>query len=378
MTGAHDRQPHQDMPGPWHGTCLALLMAHLLIDHVSMRYGGTTALDDVSLSVAKGDLVSLLGPSGCGKTTLLRVIAGFLKPTHGHIHLAGRPIERDPPHRRNIGMVFQNYALFPHMDVAGNVGFGLRMRGIGRAERDRRIGDVLALAGLSALAARYPAQLSGGQQQRVALARALVIEPELLLLDEPLSNLDAGLRAGLRDEIRTLQSRLGITALFVSHDQAEALAISDRVLVMNAGRVVELATPADLADRPSGRFTAEFLGGRTVLPGRASDGIFTVAPGFALPVSGTATHVVLRASRLDVSDDDAPRTGDLFRVPGAVSGVTFLGDTQEARIAIAGVQIRVIRPTTLPLLTPGQSVFLGADAEAVSWIAAPNAEGAPP
>ena len=343
-------------------------MEHLLIDHVSLRYGATLALDDVSLAVERGELVSLLGPSGCGKTTLLRLVAGFLQPGQGRILLAGRAIERAPPHRRNIGMVFQNYALFPHMDVAGNVGFGLRMRGIGRAERDRRIGDVLALTGLSALAARYPAQLSGGQQQRVALARALVIEPDVLLLDEPLSNLDAGLRAGLRDEIRALQSRLGITALFVSHDQAEALAISDRVLVMRSGRVVELATPADLADRPAGRFTAEFLGGRTVLAGTVSHGRFTVAEGFAVPVEGNATHLVLRASRLDVSPDAAARPGDLFRVAGTVTGVTFHGDTQEARVAVPGGAVTVIRPTTLPALAAGQPVFIGADASALSWL----------
>ncbi|MBC9178323.1 ATP-binding cassette domain-containing protein, partial [Roseomonas ludipueritiae] len=226
------------------------------------HYAGAPApaVDQVSLGLPRGALLALLGPSGCGKTTTLRMIAGLETPDAGRIMVGGRDVTALPPHKRHMGVVFQSYALFPHMTAAGNVAFGLEMQGMPRAERARRAEAALELVGLSALATRKPRQLSGGQQQRVALARALAIEPDLLLLDEPLSALDAKLREGVRDEIRALQQRLGTTTVFVTHDQVEALAMADLVAVMNAGRVEQLAAPEEIFERPATRFVATFVG----------------------------------------------------------------------------------------------------------------------
>jgi ABC-type Fe3+/spermidine/putrescine transport system ATPase subunit len=210
-------------------------MSHLMLENLSKRYGEHFAVDGVSLSIAQGEFVSLLGPSGCGKTTTLQMIAGFVEPTSGSIRIDGRDLLAVPAAKRGLGIVFQNYALFPHLSVTDNVSFGLEMRQVAKPERARRVAETLDLVGLTGLSARYPAQLSGGQQQRVALARALVIQPELLLLDEPLSNLDAKLRAEMQVEMSRIQRTIGITTLMVTHDQAEALALSDRVVVMNAG-----------------------------------------------------------------------------------------------------------------------------------------------
>src|SRR6266446_6257832 len=248
--------------------------AHLVLDRITAVYGDTIALESLSLDVGRGELVGLLGPSGCGKTTTLRIVAGLVAPSSGRILLNGQDVTGLPAHRRNIGMVFQSYALFPHFTVVKNVAFGLRMRHVPRAERRMRAMAALELVELGGFGQRYPAQLSGGQQQRVALARALVIEPTVLLLDEPLSNLDAHLRADMRDEIRALQQRLSIATLFVTHDQEEALAMSSRVAVLDRGRLVEVGTPQDLSDHPAHPFTAAFLGARTVIEGRASDGVF--------------------------------------------------------------------------------------------------------
>ncbi len=231
-------------------------MATLELDALSKAYDGSSAVERLSLSIASGECIALLGPSGCGKTTTLRMVAGFIKPDSGHIRLAGRSLEQEPPHRRRIGMVFQAYALFPHMTAAGNVAFGLETRRLPARDVRDRARAALALMGLDALSDRYPGQLSGGQQQRVALARALVIEPDLLLLDEPLSNLDASLRAGMRAEIDRLRRRLGIMTLFVTHDQEEAMALADRVAVLRAGRLMECAAPPDLTERPGRVFTA--------------------------------------------------------------------------------------------------------------------------
>ena len=220
----------------------------------------TRALDAVDLDVGAGRLTCLLGPSGCGKTTLLRCIAGITQATSGEIQLNGTRIDDRPPERRNFGMVFQTYALFPHMTVRRNVGFGLEMRGVGRSEARTRVDRALEIVGLSELAGRRPRALSGGQQQRVAVARAIVIEPDLLLFDEPLSNLDAKLRDALREDLRALQRKLGITSVYVTHDQAEAMALADEIVVMDAGRIVERGAPVELYRRPQTRFTAEFLG----------------------------------------------------------------------------------------------------------------------
>ncbi len=348
-------------------------MSHLHLDAITKRYGTQTVVDALDLSVAQGECIALLGPSGCGKTTTLRMVAGYVAPDAGRIVMDGRAIERAPPYRRNIGMVFQAYALFPHMSAAGNVGFGLEMRGVGRAEREARVAEALGMVGLAALGERYPAQLSGGQQQRVALARALVIRPSLLLLDEPLSNLDAGLRVEMRQEIAALRRRTGITTLFVTHDQQEALALADRIAVMDHGRLVECASPADLTERPRHVFTAGFLGARTVLAGRVEGGAFQAAPGLAatLPQDAPArpTHIVLRAARLTLAPAAAVPEGAMLHAPGRVAEAAWLGDEIAYEILLdAGPRVRVLRPTTEAPLPPGAAVTLAAGAEALSFI----------
>jgi len=241
-------------------------------DAVTKRFGETTALDGVSVSIRQGEFMTLLGPSGCGKTTLLNLAAGFLAPDGGEILIAGERMNDVPTYQREIGMMFQNYALFPHMNVAGNVAYGLKVRGVSRQERDRRVEAVLALVRLTGFADRTPRQLSGGQQQRVALARALVINPTVLLLDEPFSALDKNLRASMQVELREIQRKLNVTTIFVTHDQSEALSLSDRVAVMSEGRIRQLGTPEEIYRQPCDRFVASFVGDSNILRGRL-DGI---------------------------------------------------------------------------------------------------------
>jgi ABC-type Fe3+/spermidine/putrescine transport system ATPase subunit len=238
------------------------------LDGVIKRFGTITALDDVSLLVRRGELITLLGPSGCGKTTLLNLVAGFLMPDHGEIAIDGRRITDVPTYRREIGIMFQSYALFPHMNVAANVGYGLKMRRIAKPEIARRVADALALVNLAGLEDRKPRQLSGGQQQRVALARALVIRPKVLLLDEPLSSLDRNLRAAMQVEIKGIVHKLGVTTIFVTHDQSEALSLSDRIAVITQGRICQLGTPDEIYRRPVDRFVASFVGDVNVLRAR--------------------------------------------------------------------------------------------------------------
>jgi len=235
-------------------------MADVVIQHISKDYSGTTVLDDVSLEIRSGEFITLLGPSGCGKTTCLRIIAGFVEPTAGKVMMRGRDLTSLPAHKRNIGIVFQSYALFPSHTVYENVAFGLRVRKVPRKEIDERVRKMLETVRLEAFADRYPSQLSGGQKQRVALARAVVIKPDVLLLDEPLAALDLKLREDLQIEIRRIQKVLNITALFVTHDQGEALRMSDRVAVMRAGRIIQIDTPARVYSRPVNRFVARFVG----------------------------------------------------------------------------------------------------------------------
>jgi spermidine/putrescine ABC transporter ATP-binding subunit len=238
------------------------------LDGVTKRFGDTTALDKVSLLVRRGELMTLLGPSGCGKTTLLNLVAGFLMPDSGEIAIDGRRVTDLPTYRREIGIMFQSYALFPHMTVAANVGYGLRMRRIAKPEIARRVADALALVKLQGLEDRKPRQLSGGQQQRVALARALVIRPRVLLLDEPFSALDRNLRASMQVEIKEIQRQLGVTTIFVTHDQSEALSLSDRIAVIAQGRIRQLGTPNEIYRRPIDRFVASFVGDVNVLHAR--------------------------------------------------------------------------------------------------------------
>jgi len=349
-------------------------MAHLTLQGVSKFFGSSVAVMAMDLDVPRGAFVSMLGPSGCGKTTTLRMVAGFIVPSAGRVLLDGRDITHSPVWARNFGFVFQNYALFPHMTAAGNVGFGLKARRVGRAESDRRIAAALDMVGLGALAGRYPAELSGGQQQRVALARALVIEPDILLLDEPLSNLDAALRAEMRDEIARLQRRLGITTLFVTHDQEEALSLSDLVVVMHRGELVEAAPPEALSERPQRLFTANFLGARTVLPGRAEGGIFVTAGGLrcALP-PGTAqgvSHLVLRASRLDLAPAGAAVDAPLA-VPVVVEEVTYLGDVRRCTVAAGTERIQLLLPTGAARPEPGAPATLVARHDAIACLTEP-------
>ena len=343
-------------------------MSHLTLDRLSKNYGCLAAVDDVSLDVNSGECIALLGPSGCGKTTMLRLVAGFITPDAGGISLEGRRIEREPPYRRQIGMVFQNYALFPHMSVAGNIVFGLEMRGVAAAERRTRVAEALDMVGLADYAARYPAQLSGGQQQRVALARALVTRPSLLLLDEPLSNLDAWLRVEMRQEIGRLRKSLGITTLFVTHDQEEALALADRIAVMQAGRIVECAAPQALSEHPGHVFTAGFLGARTVLPGRVENGVFSAGDiRVALTPGAPArpSHAVLRAARLTLN---SAAEGAPLSTNGIVAEAAWLGDAVHYEIAVGAQRLRVLRPTTEPALPPGTPVLLQGGPDAITWI----------
>ena len=244
-------------------------MAFLELETLTKSFGTHNAVDGLTLGVEKGEFVALLGPSGCGKTTTLQMIAGFVEPTSGSIRLAGKDLLAIKPAKRGLGIVFQSYALFPHMTVAENVGFGLEMQGVAAAERKTRVAETLELVGLGAFTTRFPRQMSGGQQQRVALARALVIRPQVLLLDEPLSNLDAKLREGMQIELRQIQRTVGTTTILVTHDQAEAMALSDRIVVMNQGKAEQIGPPHEAYERPATPFVANFLG-KTNLVGGAS------------------------------------------------------------------------------------------------------------
>ena len=256
------------------------------IDHVSRIFGGkVVAVDDVSLNIAEGEFVTLLGPSGCGKTTLLRMLAGFEMPDRGSVRLDGRDVTFLPPYRRDVNMVFQDYALFPHLSAAKNVAFGLERKKLGRAEIAKQVEAALQLVGLSTMAGRMPHQLSGGQRQRVALARAIVRRPRVLLLDEPLSALDANLREAMQVELKHLHNKLGITFVMVTHDQTEALVMADRIVVMDRGRIAQTGTPSDLYDRPASAYVASFVGTSNFIEGTVSavpGGIALQAPGLML------------------------------------------------------------------------------------------------
>ncbi|MFB8182307.1 ABC transporter ATP-binding protein [Streptomyces sp. NPDC055966] len=273
------------------------------------EFGATVALDGLDLTVRPGEFLALLGPSGCGKTTALRMLAGFEHPDSGAVLVDGEDVTHVPAHRRDAGMVFQSYSLFPHLNAVDNVAFGLRMRGVRTGERRSRAAELLDLVGLGDKGERYPHQLSGGQQQRIALARALALRPRVLLLDEPLSALDAKVRLTLREEIRRLQQELGITTLFVTHDQEEALSVADRVAVMRAGRLEQCAEPAELYGRPATAFVAEFVGTMSRIPGELADGTVQVL-GQRLPADGDGdvpdgpVDVLVRPEAVHVSADE--------------------------------------------------------------------------
>ena len=310
-------------------------MADVQIVGLRKAFGPTVAVDDFTLSVADGEFVALLGPSGCGKTTVMRMISGITDADQGQVILSGQRIDALMPERRNIGLVFQSYALFPHMSVARNVAFGLRMRRWPAADIAAKVAQTLALVDLSGHADRLPRELSGGQQQRVALARAIAIEPPLLLLDEPLSNLDAKLREQLRDDLKALQRRLGITTIHVTHDQSEAMALADRVVVMNAGAIVEIGTPRDLYQTPRTRFSAEFLGHTNVIPARVQSGRMITDWGQFVGVAPTGAGTV----QLSVRPEDLGLTA-ADQGAGEVTEVTFLGPEVEHRVTIGGLTLR--------------------------------------
>jgi ABC-type Fe3+/spermidine/putrescine transport system ATPase subunit len=282
---------------------------------------GVKVLDGIDLAVEGGTFFTLLGPSGCGKTTLLRAIAGFRRPDSGTIAVAGARIDALPPHRRDIGMVFQDYAIFPHLSVAENVAFGLRARRLAAAEIQTRVADSLRMVRLEGYAERLPAELSGGQQQRVGLARAMAIQPQLLLMDEPLSNLDAKLRIELREDIRDIQQRLRITTIYVTHDQEEALAVSDRICVMQGGRIEQVATPFDLYRAPATRFVAGFMGAMNFLPSRITGGMLVIGEA-RRPVAAPDGEVEIAIRPEDVALHDVP---DAIVLRGTVRKCTFLG-----------------------------------------------------
>ncbi|HVL22903.1 MAG TPA: ABC transporter ATP-binding protein [Thermomicrobiales bacterium] len=279
-------------------------VADVALRHVTRRYGDVLAVDDLSLEIEAGQFVTLLGPSGCGKTTTLRMIGGFDHPDSGEIAIRGAAMGTRPPHLRPTAMVFQSYALFPHMTVADNVAFGLREREVGRQERDRRVAAMLALVELEGFGARRPRELSGGQQQRVALARALVVEPTVLLLDEPLGALDLRLRRAMQVQLKEIQRRTGITFIYVTHDQDEALTMSDRIVIMNAGRIEQAGSAIDVYDRPRTRFAATFMGARNLLATRVEQETVHIGP-HALSVvapDGAAT-VMIRPEHIRLTDD---------------------------------------------------------------------------
>ncbi|MFA5488903.1 MAG: ABC transporter ATP-binding protein [Candidimonas sp.] len=353
-------------------------MARLQLQGVVKRYGGNAVVQGVDLTVEDGELVALLGPSGCGKTTTLRIVAGFTEPSAGTVRLGDRDITHIPPYARDTGMVFQSYALFPHLNVAQNVGFGLEMRGVNRAERDQRVKQALSLVQLGHLAQRLPRELSGGQQQRVALARALVIKPLAFLLDEPLSNLDAKLRIEVRLQMRALQQRLGLTTLMVTHDQEEALTMADRLVVMDQGRVRQIGTPQELYEHPVDAFVAGFIGRCNLLAGKMEGtGQFRSRSGALLPVGGTRfvapgpLTFALRPERVRVAPASGTYPGSSERhVSARLTAITYLGSLTEYHADLDGASLLAIGPTPgtqdiLRRLSPGDEVFLCWDDDAI-------------
>jgi ABC-type Fe3+/spermidine/putrescine transport system ATPase subunit len=331
-------------------------MADVRLVEVSKRFGAMTAVDRVSLHVPEGGFTTLLGPSGCGKTTTLRMVAGFYPPDEGDVFIGGTRVNDLPPYRRQTAMVFQEYALFPHMTVFENVAYGLRMRGVPTPEVRRRVSTALELVGLSGVDGKFPARLSGGQQQRVALARALIVEPEVLLLDEPLSNLDAKLRVRVRTEIRLLQQQLGKTAIYVTHDQEEALAISDRIAVMEGGRIQQVGTPLQIYHHPANRFVADFVGlANFVAAERTGPGRVRVAGRtFAVADEGAGSGpvtMVLRPEALQLHGS-RPDGGENVLV-GRVRTASFLGTLARYWIDAEGLSWIVDVPS------PGETMLSG-------------------
>jgi putative spermidine/putrescine transport system ATP-binding protein len=348
-------------------------MAFLELTGIQKRFGPSVAVADFNLATDRGEFVSFLGPSGCGKTTTLRMIAGFEQPTEGTITLEGTDITYRPPNKRNVGMVFQSYALFPNMTVGDNIGFGMKVRKRSNDQIKKRVGELLELINLPDKGGRFPYQLSGGQQQRVALARALAIEPQVLLLDEPLSALDAKIRVALRVEIRSIQRQLGITTVYVTHDQEEALSLSDRVVVMSEGHVEQIGTPFEVYNFPKTPFVASFVGTLNVLPASVVDagrGELTIA-GQTVRIArrfeggaGKLVNIALRPEMVKLGD--GPEGSN--RVKGKVIDVSFLGSIVRMRVAVGGdngpiVSLDEFNEPTLKLPEVGETLTINFPAD---------------
>ena len=339
--------------------------AYLQLTDIVKRYPGTDrpSVNELSLGVERGEFISLLGPSGCGKTTALRLIAGLIEPSSGRIDLDGKELTHTPVHQRGMGLVFQNYALFPHLDVEENIAFGLNMRKISKSDVKRRVGEVLDLVQLGHLNKRRIKQLSGGQQQRVALARALVVEPKVLLLDEPLSNLDAKLRDTMRDEIRSIQQKIGITTVFVTHDQDEALATSDRIAVMSEGNIEQVGTPEEIYEHPANPFVANFIGRANIFEGSITDtsqGVATVQLDELGAMTAVDDHrqlgpakLMVRPHRMTLQQCEPPQAH------GQIKSMVYVGDSVEYTVGLGGrTAITQSVCTGDPHLRPGTHVRL--------------------
>ncbi len=321
--------------------------AAVSFQRVSRHFGHVRAVDDLSLEIAEGEFFAMLGPSGSGKTTCLRLIAGFEQPSSGHIEIFGQTAEGLPPYRRNVNTVFQDYALFPHMTVGENVAYGLMIKGVGRAERDAKALDSLSMVKLKGFEQRRPSQLSGGQRQRVALARALVNQPKVLLLDEPLGALDLKLREQMQEELKALQKQLGITFVFVTHDQGEALSMANRVAIFNDGKIVQEGTPNDVYERPRSRFVADFVGSSNLLP-----------PEFAMAHGGTKAWTSLRPEKIKVVAPGEPVHGNHHTVSGHIISIQYQGAVTRISTDVEGTRIAAVVPTLNDIFKEGDPVQL--------------------
>ena len=360
----------------------------ITISALTKRFDATVAVDAVTLTVERGEMFFLLGPSGCGKTTLLRMLAGFTEPTEGTIRFGEREVTALPPEKRNAGMVFQSYALWPHMTVAENVEFGLKARRAPRDERRRRVEEALALVHMTGYAARRPGQLSGGQQQRVALARALAVRPDVLLLDEPLSNLDAKLRGEMREEIRQVCTKTGVTTVYVTHDQKEALSMADRLAVMSAGRTLQVGTPREVYERPVSAFVAEFMGPANFLRGRVvgeENGRTVIetsagrlrAGAWAAGAAGGEVRAMIRPESFRVVSRDEARSGNV--VAGVVRESVYFGEMAQHTVRLGETsarandqagEVRVYEPSPIGAVKPGATITLSIDPERIGLLPA--------
>lgn len=352
--------------------------AFLKVAGMSVGYGPTTVLDNLDLDIAKGEFVALLGSSGCGKTTLLRTIAGFAKPFSGRIEVAGRNVTELPPDKRGMALVFQSYALWPHMTVAQNIGYGLKLQKRPRDTINKRVAEMQELLGLSGLGNRKPGQLSGGQRQRVALGRALAIDPEILLLDEPLSNLDARIRLTVRHEIRVLQKRLGITAVHVTHDREEAMVMADRIVIMNSGRIEQQGPPVEVYNKPASPFVAAFMGAENLLAMQAhvqgdwielAEGVYnqgSVTPRSGRPISTGPVELRFRAeaARLTRIQDVATQGGGHLELRGQIASVSYPGGHWRHAVRLGDCEVLVDADTpfnqgeTVKVQVPADSLFI--------------------